>query len=292
MTSPHDIPTCTTVHSVGVDGHAVDIVKIDPRRRPPNRTFSGQKIMHPFSTEREETAKGADSKPWLSNVHYSGFASSDVKMVIQEDSTVFEIKHDGSCGALVWDSGTQSYKPHARFDVKKDKTTGLFAHEKIKPTWIPCETEPTDEKATHWPHFRPLAEDPRGYKWYLEAFNNSFDFVSGMSQDVFGDLVTVEFMGPKFNGKECDPIENKPHGVGIVIHGSLRVIIPPPLRTFDGFRRLFEELPILEGLVAYPTDGTPMKIRAETFKGLTWGKKGTPVPDHLNGVHLSQSVVL
>jgi hypothetical protein len=107
------------------------------------------------------------------------------------------------------------------------------------------------------------------YKWYIKAFEDSQTFISTMSPDIYGNIVTIEYMGPKFNGKVSDPIERE---AGIVLHGSLQMEIPRELRTPEGFKHIFQALPVIEGLVAYPSSGlSPMKIRAEMFEGINWG---------------------
>ncbi len=166
----------------------------------------------------------------------SGFtvnSSEDMATIISE-TTRFDVKHDGSCGALVWDPIEQKYVLFARFDIKKKN--GVFSPpigtvqkdgknvqvELDTSAWIPCEPKPTDD-ATHWPHFRPCHEDKAAYKWYIDAFEDSQSFISTMSPSVYGNIVTIEYMGPKFN----DPIGKK---VG-----------SPPMKikseTFGGLKR-------------------------------------------------------
>ena len=201
-------------------------------------------------------------------MHYKMEFVSDVVKQQIEDCTRFDIKHDGSCGALVLENG--KYVPYARFDIKKDKKTGRFEMPKCYTSkWIPCEEEPIEEEATHWPHFRPCADDEKAYKWYIKAFTNASESISKMDKN---GIITVEYMGKKFNGKASDPINNNDSDdIGIVIHGTLGLNIPKELRNVNGFNAIFEALPVIEGIVAYPSDSNPMKIRAELFEGLSWG---------------------
>ena len=236
--------------------HKVDVVK---RITPPKSKFNGQKIMHPFKTELKKEGK-------INNIHYTHEFASDEHQKLLSESTRFDIKHDGSCGALVWDG--EKYIPYARFDIKKNKT-GTFETPKTDTSkWIPCEQQPIDDLATHWPHFRPCSEDKNAYKWYIQAYIGASEFISKMTSDVYGDIVTIEYMGKKFNGKPSDPVEKE---VGIVLHGLLGMNIPSELKNSNGFKAIFEALPVIEGLVAYPNETDPMKIRAEMFEGLSWG---------------------
>ncbi len=220
--------------------------------------FNGQKMMHPFQTQ---TVKG--QKSWDNKMNY---IADEIEGTNLSECERFDIKHDGSCGALVWNHSKNEYEPFARFDVKKKDNTFKLP-ECDTSRWIQCEEMPTSEEASHWPHFRPIYEDPKTYKWYINAFENS-PKIKEMKPEVYGNIVTIEYMGKKFNGKPEDPIQKE---CGIVIHGSLRLSIPPALRNYEGFRKIFSVLPI-EGLVAYPEGKPPMKIRAELFEGITWGK--------------------
>ena len=71
-------------------------------------------------------------------------------------------------------------------------------------------------------------------------------------------------MGPHFNQKKSDKFEEDT----IIIHGSLRMKIPQELRTYEGFNEIMKQCPI-EGIVAYPIEKEPMKIRGELF-GIDW----------------------
>jgi hypothetical protein len=73
--------------------------------------FNGQKLLHPFKTK---TIQG--EKPWENQMFYID-EFSDIEL---SECKRFDIKHDGSCGALVWNSIKNEYEPYARFDVKKN----------------------------------------------------------------------------------------------------------------------------------------------------------------------------
>lgn len=220
--------------------------------------FNGQKLLHPFKTK---TIQG--EKKWKTSIFYTCEPIYDLT-----DCERFDIKHDGSCGALVWNNSNNQYEPFARFDVKKKN--GFFQMPNCDTSrWIKCEEMPTSEEASHWPHFRPIYEDPKTYKWYIVAFENSLESITKMTKEKNGEIITIEYMGKKFNGKPEDPINKE---CGIVIHGSLRMNIPKEMRNYEGFRKIFSVFPI-EGLVAYPEGRSPMKIRAELFEGITWGDK-------------------
>lgn len=222
--------------------------------------FNGQKMMHPFKTK---IIKG--HKSWENKMYYLQEPIDEITEMDLSECTRFDIKHDGSCGALVWDDIKKEYEPFARFDVKKKN--GTFEKPQCDTSrWIPCEEIPTSEDASHWPHFRPIYEDPKTYKWYIDAFENS-PKIKKMTKEVYGNIVTIEYMGKKFNGKPEDPIERD---CGIVIHGSLRLNIPKNLKNYDGFRKIFSTFQV-EGIVAYPEGKSPMKIRAELFEGIVWG---------------------
>lgn len=271
--------TSNELFSMDIDGHTVSIVKCPYTK---NSKFSGNKIHHPFGTDTSNKK----------HLYTNEFASDELAQLIK-NTTRFDIKHDGSCGALIWD-GTQ-YVPYTRYDVKKNKE-GRFVLPANSTNWIECEPKPTSPDATHWPHFKPLSEDPKGYKWYIEAYNQSKKFIDTMDHAAYGDMVTIEYMGPKFNGKKSDPIpvtETNPHGIGIVIHGTLKMTIPEELRTYDGFKKIFTALPIIEGIVAYPNDHDPIKIRMDLF-GIEWGQESPTLTQKYghSGTGLSAEVVL
>lgn len=228
----------------------------DPDNLYDKTLFTGQKIHHPFLFE-SDTKKNYEPQ-------YKDCEISDGVYNKLLSAKGFHVKHDGSCGALVHDG--KEWKCYARFDIKRDKS-GFFSKSKITDSWIQCEPEPIDPKATHWPHFRPCDEDPKAYKWYLLAFEKAKKHITNMDPKIFGNVVTVEFMGKKFNQKDSDSIDDD---AVIIIHGSLQLLIPEKLRNFNGFRKILEALPVIEGIVVYVNGASPMKIRRENFEGLDW----------------------
>lgn len=227
--------------------------------------FNGQKLLHPLKTHTEIIGR---QQKLLYDYEYV----SDEVASLMRNTSIYGVKHDGACGALVWNDVT-GYEIYTRFDIKY--RDGKFETDKDTSRWIPCEECPTDPWATHWPHFRPCSEDDKAYKWQIKAFEQVVDKIKTMSPIVFGKIVTLEFMGKKFAGKDEDQL---PRECEIVLHGTLILDIPPELRTPTGFYDILEVLPI-EGLVAYPKDSQPLKIRKDLFRDLTWGTKGKVVEE-------------
>jgi hypothetical protein len=236
--------------------------QIIKRNIPQSSKFSGNKIHHPYNNRMIQ------KKGWNSYVYDEENVDESVAKSLS-DCERFDIKHDGACGALIWDTTTRKYVAYTRYDIKKNKD-GVFASPKgIDITnWIPCEEKPTAHEATHYPHFRPISEDPKQYKWQHVAIEKAKNFIDKMSPDVYSKMVTIEYMGKYFNGKKSDMIGD----VGIVMHGTLQIVIPKPLRNVSGIRKIFEAMPVIEGIVCYPEGSTPMKIRAEMYEGLGWGE--------------------
>ena len=256
--------------SFRVDGHVVHVVR---RTLPSRSTFTGEKLLHPIATKRVTVGK-------QQKMFYADFFASPEIAALIAAADHFDIKADGSCGALIWSELEGRYIPYGRYDIKRD-SDGNFcppmvtdAKTKTKSPmnmdrWIPCEPRPTNIDATHWPHFRPLSEDPAQYKWYIKAVEQSQASIDKLDLAVDGPIVTIEYMGAKFNGKPSDPVD----GERIVRHGSLGLVIPVALRTPIGFRHILEQLPVIEGIIVYPSDhSSPMKIRADLFEDLHWGK--------------------
>ncbi len=243
-------PDDSIITSFIVDGHNC-IIRHIPYHQIPNRetrSFIGQKIHHPWE---------------LSGTQPTEYVPSDVTWI--QDCMQFEIKSDGSCGALLWDG--VNLIPYARYDIKEKSGKKIIDNDPFKITqntknWIACESRPVIEKgiSKHWPHLRPVYEDPKQYKWHIQAFEHSKE---GLMQYVVpymisGQVITVEYMGPHFNRPNYDPInEDK-----ILIHGTLCMDIPKELRTLDGFKKIFKTFPIIEGFVLYPENLKPYKIRA------------------------------
>lgn len=260
-----------------------------------SRKFKGQKILHPYSFDKS-----------TKNVKYNDDDTNSEKL---RNVSFFGVKHDGSCGALMWNEETQKWIPYARYDIKlkdgvpvtptidiedKTKPKGKYGYPKIKrardiSAWIECEPMSIDEDATHWPHFVPLSEDPNQYKWFQQAFDKSREEIEKLDPKNHGKIITIEYMGKKINGKPADPIQ---YETGIVLHNSMGMRIPMELRTFAGFKAIFEKLPI-EGLVAYCDDDTIFKIRSDMF-GFNWEKMNpdsTKVYGH-HGEGMSRDVIL
>ena len=236
--------------------------QIVKRKIPQKSNFSGNKIHHPFKICPIKNSKG-----WNTFAYDEENIENTVVNALSS-CTRFDIKHDGACGALIWNNDSKSYVAYTRYDIKKNNN-GVFAPPKGVDisNWIPCEEKPTAPDATHFPHFRPISEDPKQYKWQHFAIEKSQDFISKMSPDIYSEIVTIEYMGKYFNGKVSDFVGD----VGIVLHGTLQIVIPEPLRNVRGIRKIFELMPVVEGVVFYPKDSSPMKIRAEMFEGLRWG---------------------
>lgn len=222
--------------------------------------FSGQKLLHPLKTKTVITVMkhvGKNNKEFTREVKEMVYepefvpeAEYDIK-----NATRFEMKHDGSCGYIFWDVEAQSFVPYARYDVKREKD-GQF--KSVPPNAIPCEPQPTSDDATHWPHFVPCSNDPKAYKWYIDAFTK---MLASGKLDGLKTSFTCEYMGKKFNYKPCDGVELD---AAIVPHGLVTIDIPVELRTPDGLMAVLEAFPFMEGIVIYGKDHV-WKVRREMF---------------------------
>jgi len=227
-----------------------------------NSKFHGQKLHHPFNfviEEKEERIVPKKGNPYnkkVKSAHYtSSFTSSDVELDIK-NATSIQIKHDGSCGFIMWNKYTQEHVPMTRIDLKKKN--GKFPEP--DPSWIQCEPMPEGDNV-HWPHFRPCLSPG-------EKFNDKFQLEAFRHAVISGELVgagsfTCEYMGRKVNYDKNDPIE---HNALIVPHGSYTIEIPKEMRTFEGFQKVLEALPTIEGFVIYGASGTVYKIRRNMYK--------------------------
>lgn len=240
----------TIIATINVNGHKVTIVnvpfvKMDAESR---KKFIGQKMHSPWWVDRD--------------TQLYGLKSADEEMQTEEmlyKWDHFELKHDGSCGALVWDG--EQFIAYARFDIKQRFGKKIIDGDPFKvdidtTNWIPCEPRPKvtdDVPQKHWPHMRPISEDPKMYKHYVDAFNNTLpELMEHVAPRMkVGQMITVEYMGEKFNKPSYEPVGKS----RIVLHGSLRVNIPPELRNFDGFKAIFTAFPIIEGVIGYPPNG-------------------------------------
>lgn len=277
--------------SHNISNNNVDIVvwDLDYIVNPENqrKDFLGQKLHHPFKTREidgkysywDSKAKKTVTKKTKELVYTEDFLSDEVCDDIL-NATRFEMKHDGSCGYILYDEQTNKFVPYARYDVKKDKE-GNF---KSSPeNSIPCEEKPTDPNATHWPHFVLCLPDEQNkrldYKWHVNAFNlmmNSEKFKKLNELDSSQKKsFTCEFMGKKFNWKKADSIEDD---AVIVPHGLIEFKIPIELRNYNGFLQIFSEIDYIEGLIVHGKNKI-WKIRREMFMGnnnekLLWPDKG------------------
>lgn len=249
-----------------------------------NREFVGQKVCHPFAFEtvekpvtytfkrRGKTIKKTTIKK---SSHYSSnFLDAEVEADVT-GADRFEIKFDGGCGLALLDPESKTFTVYARYDVKKDAKTGDWKER--GENWIACEPKPTIPEANHWPHFRPCYEDPKGYRWFIEAFKKLED--TGFLQKVSKSF-TFELMGKKVNFCKTDPIEENSV---IIPHGLATIDIPKEFRNYEGFKKVFEQVPHIEGVVVYAPSGKVYKVRRDMYRDekgvrMAW-PNGTP-DDH------------
>lgn len=226
--------------------------------------FNGQKLFHPFNlVEIQENYSFAKKNKVTQRivkklVYENKYVSDNVKNDI-ENALEFHLKHDGECGLIFYNEQENKYYPYTRFDIKKNQNTNDFNDS--PKNWISCEPKPIDNKATHWPHFRPCYEDTKCYKWKIEAFNK---MISSKILENKQKSFTCEYMGRKCNYCQSDPIEENSV---IVPHGSIIFNIPIELRNYNGFRKIFESIPIIEGFVVYCQNGKIYKIRRDMYLG-------------------------
>ena len=222
--------------------------------------FFGQKLFHPFSTTRVKEfmhihkGKRTYKKEIDQLVYTDEFVDEEAEKIIMDEDSVFQIKHDGSCGFIMYDEETDTYIPYTRFDVRLDKETNEWKD--IGEKWIPCEGEPDKTIATHWPHFRNCEEDPSNYKYRLDAFSK-LD-TSKLPKTSF----TCEYMGGKLGTPEqFDPIGAP---CKIVPHGSATMKVSKEFRSLSGLGELFEMFPFIEGfIVTNPKSDKRYKIRRD-----------------------------
>lgn len=223
--------------------------------------FNGQKIHHPFKTTRQQekvyfkTGKRTKSRIIDQMIYTPEFVSEEIEKFMLDDNTVFQIKHDGSCGKIVYNPETDSYAVYTRIDVKIDEVTGEW--KEPNPEWLQCEEKPTIiNKNMHWPHFRSCEEDYSSYKYRLQAFD-ALDKTKLPKQSF-----TCEFMGTKLGSpKNVDIIKAD---CKIVPHGSATITVPKEFRSLDGFGEIFELYPFMEGLIiSNPNYDMKLKIRRD-----------------------------
>ena len=244
------------LHTFDIDGYEVYLEQFDVDEQT---AFKGQKLIHPYPLTKS------------SNSLQMFYTDHDEYAELLANTERYDVKHDGACGALVWDDTQQMYMPYARFDVKKQDCKFILPSN--SENWIKCEEMPTSDKATHFPHFRPCVEDKKQYKWYIDTYEKSLDTIKRFTPEQHGKIITVEFMGSKFNQKPADTIDKEN---AIIPHGTLRLHIPKELRNFEGFKKILAQLPA-EGLVAYPEGAQPMKIRTDCFENMHWNNRQNPL---------------
>lgn len=259
------------------------------------RAFNGRKVCHPFNritvveeilwTQKKKGKEIQRKKLVKGQVYADTFESEDIGKLIK-NALRFELKHDGGCGFCLYDEEAVQFNLHARIDVKIDPKTGTWKD--IGKDWIQCETEPVipegeEKKKYHWPHFRPCSEDPKGYKWFIEAFDKLKS--TGLLEKL-NHSFTFELMGNKSNRCESDPIDAN---AVIIPHGLVQVEVPVEMRTYDGFRTLFETFDKIEGVVAYCENGEVFKIRRDMFQDVE-GKRMKWPNGPSDGVGVSATV--
>lgn len=248
-----------TLRTVEINEKCVKLLQHDITSLNTSTMFNGQKLLHPFVTKmitKEIIKQGKGNKQIVQTVTDLVYTSDIVPEALDDlqNAIRFDMKHDGSCGFLLWDREKREFIPYCRYDVKKEHNTFPDGPK----DGIPCEPMPTDPEATHWPHFVPCASKPKDYKWYLHAFEQAKK--SG-KLDKLSSSFTVEYMGKKFNYKPCDGVEQD---AVIVPHGLITLEIPVELRTYDGFKKIMEAFPFMEGIIIRGKEKL-WKIRRELF---------------------------
>ena len=151
------------------------------------------------------------------------------------------MKVDGSCCAII--DGV-FYK---RYDAKKGKPVPEGA--------IPC-CDP-DPITGHWPHWVKVSENSSADKWFIDAFNNTFNTYDNAFIPKNG---TYEAVGPHFNGNpyelEYDTLD---------LHGAIEIDIS---RDFESIKKNLETN-LIEGVVFWLNGEPVCKIKRTDF-GLTW----------------------
>lgn len=247
------------VFSFDVDDHKIIIKKVPLKLLLENdNNFNGQKLMHPFKFNDK-------------NCYSNEFTSEGVKDDFQNIKEI-HVKHDGACGLMYYDAKEKKYIPYTRYDIKKNKKTGKFGEP--QDNWIECEPKPTSDGATHWAHFRSAYEDNKAYKWQIAAFDS---LLASQKLNDCTKSFTCEYMGKKCNYTKTDPVDLDSC---VIPHGSLVMEVPKELHSFEGFYKLLQSFPIIEGVVIY-CEKNVYKIRRNMYadennKRLEWDKKKTP----------------
>lgn len=254
----------SVIEVFNVNGFSVELIQHPYTKLLNQNNFNGQKLFHPIKTKtitETFTVKNRSNKETIKTkselVYDSIFENNEVENSIKNAQS-FEMKHDGSCGLILWDEVKQEYVPYARYDVKRDDKNNTD-FKPVPPNSIPCEPKPTNDAATHWPHFVPCHSDHKMYKWHLHAF--SLMIQSGKLDGIKRSF-TCEYMGKKFNYKKSDGVNED---AVIVPHGLVSLNIPVELRTVDGFKQILEKLSFIEGLIIHGRNGIVWKIRRDMF---------------------------
>lgn len=277
----------SVIDNIKINDHNIEIIVLPFERLVEKKSsFNGQKLHHPFKTnEIDDTYTYWDSKkrknitkPCKELVYADEFLSEESKDDIQNASRI-EMKHDGSCGFILYDEQSGKFVPYTRYDMKKDKD-GNF--KEIPKDAILCEEKPTDPSATHWPCFVPVLPDgdnkKQEYKWQQQAFE-LMTRSARFDNDKVKFSFTCEYMGKKINWKKSDPIDED---AVIVPHGLIEFNIPIELRNYEGFRKIFEKIDYIEGFIVHGKEHI-WKIRREMFldqshghesKKLKWPSSG------------------
>jgi hypothetical protein len=289
------------IQTIQVNGFDVQIIKmpLDEIQRNQEK-FNGQKILHPFETEKNEkieivqpkNGKSYEKKSIVMN-YSDKFTSPEAQEAITNPLHI-DVKFDGSCGFLQYQvvSDELCVTAYTRRDVGFDEKTNdlkIFGkkykkYEDISSMIIQCEEDPrngtkyANYSKLHWPFWVPYAKyykgkietisaisgvSPNEYKFNMIAFTRA---VESGHIDKLTHSMTVEQMGDGFNIKESDIFT----GSGIVPHGSLQIKIPTELLTPSGLKDIVRELPFFEGMVIYGNNGTIWKFRRECITGLKW----------------------
>lgn len=157
---------------------------------------------------------------------------------VLEGKGMATLKIDGSCCAII---NGEFYK---RYDAKKGK--------KAPDGAIPCCE--ADKITGHHPHWVKVDENNPSDKWFIEAKNNSPNYLCDGTYEAIG----VHFQGNPYNL----------NGDIILQHGRTHLKVE---RSFEGIKKYLEENEI-EGIVFW-LDGEPKcKIKRSDF-GFKWNER-------------------
>lgn len=293
----------TVLHTINVNGFDVKIIQIPLSEIQHQTNFNGQKILHPFQTEKSEKTESVQTKNGqiyskkITRMNYTDtFTSIEAQEAISNPSHI-DVKFDGSCGFLLVSGDKDDFcvTAYTRRDVGFDEKTNdlkIFGkkykkYQDISSLIIPCEEDPRDGtkysnySKLHWPFWVPFAKysngkiesisaivgvSPNDYKYNMIAFTLA---VESGNIDKINHSMSVEQMGEGFGLKESDIFT----GSGIVPHGSLRIDIPQELLNPRGLKDVVRNLPFFEGIVIYGKNNTVWKFRRECIEGLNWPEK-------------------